>query len=476
VSVGKIDVRATLARVEQLLRQDRSISPAVRAMMELLVTIITLLMEKLGLNSSNSGIAPSKDPGRPRGAKPKTKKTRRTPGGQKGHPGSTLEWTAEPDRIEPIAIDRRTLPAGRYVSAGHDARQVIDVIITKCVVEYRAEILKNAVGQLFVAKFPAAVTQRVQYGSSVKSQSVYMSQQQLIPYDRIREYFQDQCDILLSAGSVFNFNQEAFQLLEPFEVFLVPKLVQELVLHADETGIQINKTLHWLHCLCNERWTLLRPHTKRGGDAILAMGVLQHFKGRLGHDHWKTYFQIACIHFLCNAHHLRELEYAWVQDGQSWALKMQLLLMEIHSATKDAGGRLDPDAAKRFRSRYRNILTRGDRECPARLPKDGPRRVAQSKSRNLLQRLRKFETETLRFMTDPLVPFTNNQSENDLRMTKVQQKISGCFRSFEGAQYFCRIRSYISTCKKHDISPTEAVQALFDGRLSDIIARLDRRE
>jgi transposase len=185
VSIGRIDVTATLARVEQLLAGDPSISPAVRAMMELLVTIITLMMEKLGLNSSNSGIAPSKDPGRPRGAKPKTKTTTRKPGGQKGHPGNTLLWTDKPDRIEPIAIDRRTLPPGHYVHAGHDARQVIDIVITKCVVEYRAEILKNATGQLFVAQFPEAVTQRVQYGSSVKSQSVYMSQQQLIPTIRI---------------------------------------------------------------------------------------------------------------------------------------------------------------------------------------------------------------------------------------------------------------------------------------------------
>jgi len=477
VSVGNVNVTAALAKVEQLLSRDRSISPAVRGMIELLVTIITLLTEKLGVNSSNSGIAPSKDPTRPRGAKPKIKETTRKRGGQKGHPGNTLEWTAEPDRIEPIAIDRRTIPPGKYTSAGHDARQVIEIVITKFVVEYRAEILKDAEGHPFVAQFPAGVTQWVQYGSSVKSQSVYMSQQQLIPYDRIREYFHDQYTIPLSAGSVFNFNQEAFTLLEPFESFLAQKLVHQLVLHADETGIQIDKTLHWLHCLSNERWTLLLPHTKRGGDALQAMGVLQHFKGRLGHDHWKSYFQFACSHFLCNAHHLRELEYAWVEDGQRWALKMQLLLLEIRGATADAGGSLDPAVALKFRSRYRNILTRGDRECPARAPKVGTqRRPAQSKSRNLLDRLRNFETETLRFMTDPLVPFTNNQCENDLRMTKVQQKISGCFRSFQGAQIFCRVRSYISTCRKHGISATDALQALFEGRLADIITKLDQIE
>ena len=301
-----------------------------------------------------------------------------------------------------------------------------------------------------------------------------MSQQQLIPYDRIREYFHDQCSIALSAGSVFRFNQEAFVLLQPFESFLVRKLVEQLLLHADETGIQIDKKLHWLHCLCNERWTLFFPHARRGGEAIQAMGVLEHFKGRLGHDHWKSYFQLTCTHFLCNSHHLRELDYAWLEDGQRWALNMSLLLLEINSATSDASGSLHDNIASRFRARYRNILTRGARECPARPPLPGnTRRPAQTKSRNLLERLRDFEIETLRFMTDPLVPFTNNQCENDLRMTKVQQKVSGCFRSFEGAQIFCRVRSYLSTCRKHDIQATEALHALFEGRLSDIIARLE---
>jgi len=196
--------------------------------------------------------------------------------------------------------------------------------------------------------------------------------------------------------------------------------------------------------------------------------------GRLGHDHWKTYFQFDCIHFLCNAHHLRELEHAWVQDGQWWAMKTQLLLLKIHDATNQAGGGLDEAAAKSFRSRYRNILTRGHSECPPAVSNNASaKRAAQSKSRNLLDRLRHFEAETLRFMTDPLVPFTNNQCENDLRMTKVQQKISGCFRSFEGAQIFCRVRSYLSTCRKHDIQTTEALQALFEGRLSEIITRLE---
>src|SRR5439155_25455338 len=191
---------------------------------------------------------------------PKT--TKRKPGGQNGHEGTTLLPVENPDHVENIAIDRRTIPPGHYTNGGYEARQVIDIVITKFVVEYRAEILQNAQGRQFVAQFPAGVTRPVQYGNGVKSQAVYRSQQQLIPYDRIRDYFWDQCGIQISAGSVFNFNQEAFVLLEPFESFLVRQLVQQPLLHADETGVHINKTLHWLHCLCNEHWTLFFPHAK----------------------------------------------------------------------------------------------------------------------------------------------------------------------------------------------------------------------
>ena len=155
---------------------------------------------------------------------------------------------------------------------------------------------------------------------------------------------------------------------------------------------------------------------------------------------------------------------------------MQDLLLEINEATQKADGCLSEKAAQEFRKRYRQVLTRAELECPPPNLEHHARkrgRVPKTKSRNLLERLRAFETETLRFMTDKLVPFTNNQGENDIRMTKVQQKISGCFRSFQGAQIFCRVRSYLSTCRKHNISPTVALQMLFSGRLPDFIRQLE---
>ena len=171
------------------------------------------------------------------------------------------------------------------------------------------------------------------------------------------------------------------------------------------------------------------------------MDVLGDYKGTLCHDHWKPDFQLRrCRQSLCNSHHLRELERAPEQDGQTWAKAMQELLLGANEATAAAGGCLRKQAVETFTGRYRKVLTKGDLECAAPAAKtddDKPGRVARSKSRNLLERLRTFEAETLRLMADSLVPFTNNESENDIRMTTVQQKISGCFRSFEGAHIFC---------------------------------------
>ena len=225
MTVGTINIKEALASVETLLREDKSASPQVRAMMELLVVVINLLVGKLGINSKNSSTPPSKDPNRQRGSNRKAKGTKRKPGGQKGHVGTTLKKADKPDRIETLKIDRRTIPSGLYTQIGFETRQVIDVKISSEVTEYRAEILQDKAGNQFVAEFPVGVSRPVQYGSSVKAQAVYMSQQQLVPYDRIRDYFSDQCGIPISAGTVFNFNKEAYVLLGAFEAIVRRQLI-----------------------------------------------------------------------------------------------------------------------------------------------------------------------------------------------------------------------------------------------------------
>jgi transposase len=288
----------------------------------------------------------------------------------------------------------------------------------------------------------------------------------LIPYNRIEDHFLDQMGIPLSAGTVNNFNQNAFERLELFEGCVKKQLTLSPLLHGDETGINIGGVKRWLHNVSTDCYTFFYPHPHRGGEAIDEMGVLPGYQGIVCHDHWKPYFKYGGAHALCNAHHLRELERALEQDQQQWAGQMILLLKEMNKSTNDAGGCLNPAESEHYRQRYRDLLRNAELECP---PPEEPEKKKKGKTkrstaRNLLERLRDFESETLRFMIDTRVPFSNNQAENDLRMTKVQQKISGCFRSMEGAKTFCRIRSYLSTCRKQGVTASEALRLLFQGK------------
>jgi len=225
---------------------------------------------------------------------------------------------------------------------------------------------------------------------------------------------------------------------------------------------------YWLHNASNNLWTHYFPHKSRGSEAMDSIGILPLFCGVLCHDHLKSYYKYSCTHALCNAHHIRELEGIWENDKHQWARDTKSLLEEIHRAVNEAGGVLEAGESERYRQKYRLILKNGEAECPPpdKMSRKGKRgRVKRTKARNLMERLINFEDDTLRFMDNKIVPFTNNLAENDIRMTKVQQKISGCFRSMKGAKYFCRIRSYLSTCRKQAINLSQALQMLFRGEL-----------
>ena len=469
VKIDNIDIQATIEKAQILVREDKKLSAATKSMFEILILVITLLANRLNLNSTNSSKPPSSDPNRKKQAK---RKPGRKPGGQNGHVGTTLKKVDDPDDIEVIKVDRSGLPAGQYRQVGFESRQVFDIDISRRVIEYRAQILEDNKGNRFVAPFPEGVTKAVQYGAGLKAHAVYMSQFQLVPYNRVKDHFSDQLQIPVSEGSIFNFNKEAFELLAEFENRVKNKLAASDLAHVDETGINIGGKGHWLHCVSNDFWTLFYPHEKRGMDAMNAMGILPGFKGILCHDHWKPYYKLDCTHALCNAHHLRELTRAFEQDGQQWAQKLKNLLETINCEVTDAGGALDAHESQKYRLNYRAILKQGEIECPEPIEpqKKGKRgRIKKSKSRNLLERLRDYEQDTLRFMDNQIVPFSNNLGENDIRMTKVQQKISGCFRSIAGAQIFCRIRSYLSTCRKQGVKASHALDQLFNGKLPDFL-------
>ena len=462
-------VMKTVDNAKALLKKEKTLSPALRSILLLLFAFMQVMFEHLSLNSKNSSKPPSTDQN---GKKKKTRKrnTNNKPGGQPGRTGKQLKPVHDPDQIEEIKLDKRTLPKGNYTKSGFEARQVIDFEISICITEYRAEVLVDDNGKRYVASFPVHVKRPIQYGQKTKASAVYMSQYQLIPYARIADYFSQQVGINISTGSLYNFNQEAYKALEAFEEIAKSKLIESSVVHADETGINVNGVRIWLHTACNDKWTHFFPHKKRGTEAMNEIGILPNFKGVLCHDHWKPYYTYDCYHALCNAHHLRELEWSSTQAKQAWAKKMIKFLLNLNNKVNSVGGVLNAAKQNYYEKRYHIILSEGEKECPAPdIPPGKKKRGRQKKTkpRNLLERLINYADDVLRFMREIDVPFTNNQGENDLRMTKVQQKISGCFRSEDGARIFCRVRGYLITCRKHGIGPTEALETLFKGKLPD---------
>jgi len=463
-----IDITNSIEEARALLANEKNISSALRVSIELILTLVTLIINKKGLNSKNSSIPPSQDPNREKESRAKGK---RKVGGQKGHEGRTLKAVEEPDEIKILKVDKRKLPKGKYQVVGYDKRQVFDIDISTIVTEYQAEILVNEKGQRFVAPFPKEVKSKVQYGLGVKANAVYMSQYQLIPYNRVEEHFDEQMNLGISAGTIYNFNVEAYEKLAIFEAWLINSMRKEPLLHADETGVNIAGKRNWLHSASNGKYTYFTVDEKRGQEAMDRAGVLPDFKGILVHDHWKPYYKYKeMTHALCNAHHIRELQRIIDHDKKEWAKEIIELLKEMNNQVHESpNSALSKDKTKEYQQKYDDILEKAQKESPP--PDESTRKAGQrgrlkrTKSRALLERLINFKDDVLRFLDNPLVPFTNNQGENDIRMTKVHQKISGSFRSKKGAEIFCRVRSYLSTCRKHDVSSSLALELLFRGKL-----------
>ena len=200
------------------------------------------------------------------------------------------------------------------------------------------------------------------------------------------------------------------------------------------------------------------------------INILPHFSGISCHDHWKPYYQYDCTHALCNAHHIRELTRAHEQDKQAWASEMRSLLVKLNKVTKKHGGMLTGSVRRYWRKKYFGIIAQGEKECPPTKRKKGQRgKIKQTESRNLLVRLKEYADDVLRFIDDTRIPFTNNDGEQNIRMNKVQQKISGSFISFDTAKDHYILKSYIETCKKRGISPSTAVEMIFKGKLPEFM-------
>ena len=439
------------------------------------------LQARLEKNSRNSSKPPSSEGyNKPKRTESLRKSGQRPTGGQPGHEGHTLKRSEHPEHTEihpVVACSQCGLSLDNVDVTADEERQVFDIPSIRIeVTAHRAEIKTcPECGAENRGVFPQNVTGSVQYGTGVKTWAAYFQSQHFVSVERTAQIFEDLLNHRIAEGTLIKAGQELAAGLEPATAAVKEQLRQAVVLHTDESGLRVKGKWHWLPVAATERLTDYTVHAQRGQTAMDDAGVLPEFKGRAMHDHWKPYFGYeACRHALCNAHHLRELPFIKNQYGQRWAAMMADLLLEIKKAvetTQEKGGEVLPaEALARFDQRYDLILNAGYAVNP-RLPpltagkKPKQRgRPAQTPPLNLLNRLRDFKPQTLAFMADFRVPFDNNQAERDVRMIKVKQKVSGGFRTLEGAKDFARIRGYLSTARKNAVNVFGAIREAFSGQ------------
>ncbi|PZT75713.1 MULTISPECIES: IS66 family transposase [unclassified Streptomyces] len=430
---------------------------------------ITELKRRLATDSHNSS-KPSSSDGLRKKPAPKSlrRATGRKPSRAKGDPGGRLELVTDPHVIvdhHPAACGGCGDELSGAVSTGYRARQVFDLPeIRPEVTEHRLHQAVCGCGHTTSATAPDQVTGQAVYGPGVRAAIAYLSAYQHLPAKRLAETMENLFALPVSTGTVLSVPARAHEHLADFEEQLKEHLSAAPVAHADESGVRVAGKLHWLHVMCTHLVTYYGIHTQRGRDAMDDLGVLPAFTGTLVTDALASYTIYGNAQALCGAHVLREL-IAVTEDTRrdpAWAQSMIDVLLEAKDAVAHAvaGGHdaLPVDTLTGLQDRYRQAALCGITANP--YPGTGPR----SKARALACRLRDRTEEYQRYMVDFTIPFDNNAAERDLRMIKVQQKISGSWRTLTGARRFARIRSYISTVRKHGLNPLTALRDLFAGR------------
>ena len=477
---------ASREQLEQLYRESLALNRALRqqvaeqqAMIQLLQEqtatqqeLIQQLQDQVAKDSHNSGKPPSSD-GLKKGKRKSLRRSGQRPrGGQRGHKGRTLMQVAEPNhvivhRLTDCPHCQAKLEAETVTR--HEKRQVFDIPPARIeVTEHQAEVKQcPGCGACVKGEFPANVSQPTQYGLRLKAVACYLYSQQFIPLARIRELLTalygdapSEPVVLTAARQLASRTQASLEQIRQ-------QLIAAPVVHFDESGMRVAGRLRWLHVASTAKLTQYHVHDKRGHIGMRAGGILPHYKGVALHDYWRSYLKFsACQHSFCNVHHLRDLAFIVEQYDQAWAAKMKRLLCDIKdevAATSQRHTALPPDRLAYCEAEYDALIAQGFAANPSP-PKTKPRPIGRPKQappKNLLDRLHKHKAGVLAFMYDFRIPFDNNLVERDVRMIKVQQKVSGCFRTEDGAHIFCALRSYISTARKHGLNAIDAIYNAF---------------
>jgi transposase len=448
------------ARMEELEELNRS-----------LVARIADLEERLGRNPRNSSMPPSAEgfskPPAPNRAERRAAKRR--PGKQPGTEGKHLAQVQDPDDVQ---IHAPTVCGGCGGSLeGADVvdierRQVFELPpIRPFVTEHRMERRRCACGCETKAAPPKEATAPTCYGPGVRALAAYLAVYQHLPYDRMAQLFGDVLGIEVSVGALASIVTEAGGALGLFTDVVRDLLIDAPAVNFDETGARVAGSLHWVHVACTALYTFIDCHKKRGTVALDALGVIEAMRGTAIHDGYASYRTYDVVHQLCNAHHIRELDAIFEALDQEWADEMIALLIEakeiVETARAAGADRLEKGALHSIRVRYGKLIQKGWAANPE--PEKGKLAGYEKKAFNLLTRLDTQRADVLRFATDFALSWDNNQAERDVRMVKLQQKISGTWRTLEGARGYCAIRSYVSTMKKQGQPLLAGLRLLFEG-------------
>jgi transposase len=433
---------------------------------------VQALQERLAKDSHNSHLPPSSDRFS-RQPKSLRKKSGKKPGGQQGHPGKTLMFSPCPDevivhgveRCEQCQADLRQVPPSVV-----ERRQVVDVPPARLLVREHHSEQKQCpqCQQVTIASFPAEVRAPVQYGPRIAALAVYLVHQQLLPLARACEVMKDLLSVSMSEATLCDLSGRCANNLAEVEQQIKEALIHSDVIHQDETGLYVAGNRQWMHVACTAQLTHYAVHKKRGKEALDAIGILPRFQGTSVHDGWRSYFLYACAHALCLVHLVRELTFLAEEQGLQWAAELKALLLEMKEAADEARklglATLHPLEVEDWQAQFVTLVAHADATTPtAQAPPGKKGRAKQSAARNLLDRLIDNQEAVLAFLHRLVVPFDNNQAERDVRMVKVQQKVSGSFRSEAGATAFCRIRGYLSTLRKQGLDLLGSLEATLCG-------------
>lgn len=421
------------------------------------------LREQVGRNSRNSSKPPSSD-GFKRVVHTR-KASGKKRGGQPGHKGNHLPFALHPDTQ--IVHSPNCCPdCGESLAESpvieEERRQIIDIPKpVASVVEHLAQTKECSHCRRRVkASFPENVRHRVEYGENISALVVYLSVEHAVSIDRIAEIIESFSGFRPSAGTLCSMIERCAELIKPAEAVIVEGIAQAPVANFDESGVRAQEC-KWLHSASTETLTHYAVHPRRGNEAMDAINILPRFQGVAVHDFLKAYLRYECQHSFCNAHLLRELQWFSEERKHPWADKIsETLLLLRRLSLEETRAEEEIDKA---RQRYDVLVEKALEQHPPNIL-IGKKRVAQSKEHNFLERLRKYKDDILRFLYDPRVPFTNNLAERDIRPIKTKLKVSGCFRSDNGAEAYCRIRSYCSTAKKQLYGVWNALRDAFDAK------------